>query len=284
MQTGLFTSPSLAQPSKKKQEDFLGVTGVNLLAIVNKTGQSYGRRLKTYALYSLWKLGLRQWGKHAPFYMLSHQLVDWNTQRVQRSGQSSALNAQDVFSIRQMIEQAQQKSVAQLPPSLLDQWFFQAVGAIKVQSQTSTDAAWQLFDQSVHEQLGGQSFNRSLSFGLVVTLCVIWMTSVSPVPKTAHDEMSPLEEATFSENGGTADPVTLSLLNLAYQKMQSGSCQLPQAAMLPDAQRQAFIMFVTQGKVDAEHVEQLRQALGYVSCLYPQELMRPQGRERLARE
>ncbi|HEY0905990.1 MAG TPA: hypothetical protein VGE17_02200, partial [Methylophilus sp.] len=61
------------------------------------------------------------------------------------------------------------------------------------------------------------------------------------------------------------------------------SCQLPQAAMLPEAQRQAYLQFVTEGKVYVEHVEDLRQALGYVSCLYPQELMRPQGRDRITR-
>lgn len=194
-------------------------------------------------------------------------------------GANAALNTQDILHIRQLIEQAQNTANAQLPPTLLDQWFFQAVGAIRVQAQTGVDAAWHLFDQSVHEQLGNQSFSRSLYFGLLVTLCVVWMTMVTPMHKPVQTEWSPLEETPF-ESGATADPVTLSLLNLAYQKMQNGSCQLPQAAMLPDAQRQAFIMFVTTGKVDVDHVEQLRQALGYVSCLYPQDLKRPQGYDR----
>ncbi|HSI46598.1 MAG TPA: hypothetical protein VK950_10475 [Methylophilus sp.] len=256
---------------------------MNVLAIVNKTGQRGVRIAKTYALHSLWKLGLKQWSKHAPLYRLRHELVAWNTQRVTAFGANAALNAQDISHIRQLIEQAQQRSVAKLPPTLLDQWFFQAVGAIRVQSQTGVDTAWHLFDQSVHEQLGEPSFNRSLSFGLLVTLCVVWMTMVSPTHQPAPTDLSPLEDAQFNDASGTADPVTISLLNLAYQKMQNGSCQLPQAAMLPDSQRQAFIMFVTKGKVDVDHVEQLRQALGYVSCLYPQELMRPQGRERLQR-
>jgi len=73
----------------------------------------------------------------------------------------------------------------------------------------------------------------------------------------------------------TADPVTISMLQLAYNKMKSGTCQLPQAAMLPERQRQAFLAFVNQGTIDVNNVENLRQAFGYVSCLYPQELMRP---------
>lgn len=254
---------------------------MNVLAIVNKMGQRCARIAKTYALHGLWTLGLKQWSKHAPFYRLRYELVAWNTQRLTAFGTNAALNAQDISHIRQLIAQAQQSSMAEVSPTLLDQWFFQAVGAIRVQSQTGVDTAWHLFDQSVHDQLGRQSFSRSLSFGVLVTLCVVWMTMVSPTHQLASDELSPLEEAQLNDTSGTADPVTISLLNLAYQKMQNGSCQLPQAAMLPDAQRQAFIMFVTKGKVDVDHVEQLRQALGYVSCLYPQELMRPQGRERL---
>lgn len=254
---------------------------MNGLTIVNKTGQRYGRMLKTYVTYGLWKLGLKQWGKHAPFYMLRQQLMRWNTQRMQQLGTTAALSAQDIASIRQMMEQAQQGSIAALSPALLDQWFFLAIGAIQVQSQTGKDKAWHLFDQSVHSQFSGGTFTRALSFGVLVTLCTVWMTAVAPLHKTTQTALSPLQEV--EDMGGTADPVTLSLLNLAYQKMQNGSCQLPQAAMLPEAQRRAFMMFVTEGKVDVDHVEYLRQALGYVSCLYPQELMRPQGRERLAR-
>ena len=57
--------------------------------------------------------------------------------------------------------------------------------------------------------------------------------------------------------------------------MKSGTCQLPQAAMLAPEQREAFLMFVNHGTVDVQHVENLRLALAYVNCLYPQELMHP---------
>ncbi|MBF4990485.1 hypothetical protein [Methylophilus sp. QUAN] len=256
---------------------------MNLLAIVNQTRQRYGRVCKAYATHGLWKLGLKQWGRHAPFYRLRDELMGWNMLRLQQNG-AAALNMQDISTIRRMLESAQQQSVAQLPTTLLDQWFFLAVGAVQVQSQTASNQAWHLFDQSVHSQLSTPALYRSLWFGLLVSLCVVWMAVVPVTHKQAQPELSPLESAPARQLGGTVDPVTLSLLNLAYQKMQNGSCQLPQAAMLPETQRQAFIMFVTEGKVDAEQVEPLRQALGYVSCLYPQELMRPQGRDRLPRE
>ena len=45
--------------------------------------------------------------------------------------------------------------------------------------------------------------------------------------------------------------------------------------MLPSEQRLAFLTFVNTGTIDIQHVQDLRQALGYVNCLYPQELMHP---------
>jgi len=255
---------------------------VNLLTIVNQTRQRYSRVCKAYAAHGLWKLGFKQWGRHAPFYRLHDELLGWNMRRIQQTG-ASALNVQDISTIRQMLETAQQRSSVALSPSLLDQWFFLAVGAIQVQAQTGSSKSWQLFDQSVHSQLASPGGYRSLSFGLLVSLCVMWMAFAPVKQKTLQPELTPLESP-VSQPVGTADPVTLSLLNLAYQKMQNGSCQLPQAAMLPEVQRRAFILFVTEGRVDTDQVEPLRQALGYVSCLYPQDLMRPQGRDRLPRE
>lgn len=244
--------------------------------MVHRTGQHGWRSARSLTTSMLWSLGLKQWGRHAPLYQLPQQLMAWNAQR--RKHGDMALSVQDLEAIRQMIRHAGAQSSAALQATLLDQWFFLAVGAIRVQSQTGSRTAWTLLEQSVHTQLASPAPQRLLSLGMLVTACICWMSSVQPYHAPAYSSTSPLEEVT-----ATADPVTLSLLQLAYSKMKSGTCQLPQAAMLPEPQREAFMLFVTQGTVDVEHVERLREALGYVNCLYPQELMRPQGRDRLTR-
>lgn len=252
---------------------------------IKRTSQQSWRMARAYLAYGLWKAGLKQWAKHAPFYMLRHRLLAWNTERVcglQQSGLSVALSVQDLNAIRQMISLANQQSGIQRAETELDQWFFMAIGAIGIQSQTGVAHAWDVFDQSMHRQLGKPASGYAWSFGVLLALCMLWMMLAPVKHTTVQPVLSPLETTTVSQDG-SADPVTLSLLNLAYQKMRSGSCQLPQAAMLPEAQRQAYLQFVTEGKVYVEHVEDLRQALGYVSCLYPQELMRPQGRDRITR-
>ena len=190
---------------------------------------------------------------------------------------ASALTVEDIATIKTMIQRG---AVPGLDSVLQDQLFFLAVGAIQVQSQTGSRLAWQRFHQAIHLQVDHRGVFRGWSFGLVVSLCALWLT-MSHLQQTQLHHATPVaEDNTLLATGGTADPVTISLLQLAYSKMKSGTCQLPQAAMLPEAQREAFILFVTEGTVDVEHVESLREALGYVNCLYPQALMRPQGRDR----
>ncbi|MDP8567488.1 hypothetical protein [Methylophilus aquaticus] len=221
-----------------------------------------------------------RWGRYAPVYRLSSQLRGWHACRIANMhgvvASTSVLGVEDFATIKTMIRRA---AVPGLDDVLQDQLFFLAVGAIQVQSQTGSTLAWQRFHQAIHLQLDHRKVFRGWSFGLVVSLCAIWLT-MSHLQQTQLHKTTPVtEDNTLLANGGTADPVTISLLQLAYSKMKNGTCQLPQAAMLPEAQRQAFILFVTEGKVDVEHVESLREALGYVNCLYPQALMRPQGRD-----
>lgn len=247
---------------------------MNFFVILQQTCTRMQRQYKGYLLHGMWRLGFKHWGRHAPFYRLPDELMAWQQHTLKQRG-VAALTIQDITSIRQLLARAQERSSANLPPALLDQWFFLALGAMQQPTPAASQRAWQLFDQSVHAQLAPARFYMPWSFGLLLSLCVIWMAVVpirhAPAPAVSTPfDMDPYASA------GSADPVTLSLLHLVYQKMKNGSCQLPQAAMLPEPQRHAFVLFVTEGKVEPEQVEPLRQALGYVSCLYPQELMQPQ--------
>lgn len=220
-----------------------------------------------------------RWGQYAPVYRLAGELRRWNATRLAAQPLSlpAALTLQDIASIKSIIQRAASPS---LDGVMQDQLFFLAVGAIHVQAQTGSNTAWRRFNQAIQTQLRGGGVPRAWSFGLLVGLCMLWLM-VSHVQHTQLHKTTPEQDDTMLlASGGTADPVTISLLQLAYSKMRSGTCQLPQAAMLPQAQREAFLLFVTEGTVDVEHVESLRQALDYVNCLYPQELMRPQGRDR----
>ncbi len=221
---------------------------------------------------------------NAALIMLCAQLKRWNADRVAKktaSQQPHDLTLDDVNAIRAMIQTALGKVALKHPEIMVDQLLFLTAGAIQIQSQTGADKAWGLVNQSIQNYLNTHKEKRMVSLGLfsmAVLVCVsmtmmnITKMNTAKLYKNNQDVMqSPPLEAEQSD----ADPVTLSMLQLAYEKMKRGTCQLPQAAMLPQEQRHAFLLFVNKGIVEVQNVENLRLALGYVNCLYPQELMRP---------
>jgi hypothetical protein len=240
--------------------------------------------LKLLNMSHLWSLGFLERlvsyrnVSNTSLLRLSSQLCQWNVERISRknlNGLPPDLTLDDVKIVKDMIQVAISKSSVKEPNMIADQLFFLIIGAIQVQSQTNSDQAWVLINKSVQSYLSSQKEKWLFSFGLITTIlvfCLGIMTTHSQKMYPNYDDSQVLTEETIT--GGT-DPVSMSMLLLAYNKMKTGTCQLPQAAMLPPEQRQAYLMFINKGVVDVHQVENLRLALGYVNCLYPQALMHP---------
>ncbi len=206
---------------------------------------------------------------------LSGKLSDWNFARIsvrKSHGQVNDLSIADVQALKEIIHAEINKSAIKCPEVIADQMLFLVIGAIQVQSQTGADDAWKLVNQSIQDFLKAQKDKRRLLVGLVATTLILILSATAAL-NTKKNLTNTLPDSPIATLAGKADPVTMSTLLLAYNKMKSGTCQLPQAAMLPPEQRQAFLRFVNNGVVEVQHVENLRLALGYVNCLYPQELM-----------
>jgi len=219
---------------------------------------------------------------HAQLLVLCAELKRWNSERIRNKTANLLphdLTLEDVSAIKNMIHVAVNKSLIKYPTVMSDQLLFLTVGAIQIQSQTSSDKAWGLVNQSIVSHLNSQKEKRFYAIGFLMTAMVmgVYVTSVNNVKTLESDiPQSPLEVFGMDEPvKSDADPVTLSMLKLTYHKMKLGTCQLPQAAMLPPEQRHAFLMFINKGVVEVQHVENLRLAIDYVNCLYPQELMHP---------
>ncbi len=215
---------------------------------------------------------------NAHLLLLSNQLSQWNIERIARKsahGQSQSLSIEDVHLLQEMINAAMNGAAVKCSKVFLDQMLFLVVGAVQVQSQTGSDQAWKFVNQSIQSYLHSQKEKKIFLIGLVTTAFVICLSAMTMTNSKMHPINDPVQNSPIELTAGTADPVTISTLLLAYNKMKSGTCQLPQAAMLPPEQRQAFLLFVNRGAIEVQHVENLRLALGYVNCLYPQELMHP---------
>lgn len=232
----------------------------------------------------LGSLGLRRNGStyamksNTCLLALSNRLSHWNIERISRqkaNAQSLDLSIEDVNLLKEIIQTAISKASVKYPEVISDQLLFLAIGATQVQTQTGSDKAWQLVSLSIQTFLKTQNKKQSFLIGLATATLLISLSVMAILNTQIHHVSRKLPDSPIATAEGATDPVTISTLLLAYNKMKSGTCQLPQAAMLPPEQRQAFLMFVNNGTVEVEHVENLRLALGYVSCLYPQELMHP---------
>lgn len=197
--------------------------------------------------------------------------------RNKTNAQSLDLTLEDMNLLKDIIQTTINKAKAKYPEVMSDQLLFLAIGAIQIQTQTGSDKAWQLVNQSIQTFLNTQQKKRSFLVVLSTTTLLITLSVMAILNSQMHHVRHKQSDSILSITEGATDPVTMSTLLLAYNKMKNGTCQLPQAAMLPPEQRQAFLNFVNNGTVEVQHVENLRLALGYVNCLYPQELMHPTG-------
>ncbi len=236
------------------------------------------RNINYLSFFGLFKRrNLYSMSSNAGLLGLSSQLNQWNLERVSKkaNSQSLELTLEDINTIKALIKTSISKASIKHCETVYDQLIFLTIGAIQVQSQTGSDKAWALVKKSTQSHLRAKKNRQAFSLSLLITITLICL-SITTIPKP---NMHHVEDATQilpieTVSSGT-DPVSMSMLVLAYNKMKSGTCQLPQAAMLPPEQRQAFLRFINNGVVEVNHVESLRLALGYVNCLYPQELMHP---------
>jgi hypothetical protein len=224
------------------------------------------------------KMSARGMTSNARLLRLSSQLNQWNTERVftkQADGQPQDLSIEDVDFLKDTIHAEVSKASVKQPEVVSDQMLFLVIGAIQIQSQTGSDEAWRLVNRSMQSFVIPDNEKRTLLFGLVAATLVIYISTMTALNSKMHSiDNAPLNPPIITTDGMT-DPVTISTLLLVYNKMKSGTCQIPQAAMLQPEQRQAFLRFINKGLIEVHDVENLKLALGYVNCLYPQELMHP---------
>jgi len=206
---------------------------------------------------------------------LTLQLSNWNSHRITTNSHTQELSIDDVALIKRNIDSAINRSSAKYSDVFSDQLLFLVIGAIQIESQTNSYQAWHLVNQCIKNTIESNNEKRIFQLSIFSTPLLICLSAIL-ISNSKINEMrnSPLSYS-VEESITETDPVTISMLELAFKKMKNGTCQLPQAAMLPIEQRSAYLNFINKGVIEVQHVENLRIALGYVNCLYPQELMHP---------
>ena len=209
---------------------------------------------------------------------LSKILNRWNKSRIGIAGKGNEpeLTIEDVKGLRQLINTEISRTKINNFEVVTDQILFLVIGAIKLQLQNNSDESWNLVNRSISSFLEPE---KQLSFFSMMTLMFITTVVVFGITTTYLGHKAGIKTPLFSEDlTGTAAITeagsnTVSNLVSIYTKMKEGECQLPQAAMLDPEEREVFISFVNDGKVDISTADRLKHALEHVNCLYPQKLM-----------
>jgi hypothetical protein len=206
-------------------------------------------------------------------------LATWKIERISKgnvSGLTQNLSIQDVQSLKELIQTEVNKARIKEPDVVADQILFLTIGAIQIESQSGSVEAWQLVTKTIRSFSKPDNVNPFHSFAFSVLVLIVCVSmGLNNFRKAETVDSQPVSFFSESNVINTTDPVTISMLHRVYSKMKAGTCQLPHADNLPPDQQHVFLKFVTNGVVDAHHVENLRSALDYVNCLYPQEFLHP---------
>lgn len=206
---------------------------------------------------------------------LSNILNQWNQRRIGNviKGDEADLSINDVNVLKDLVHKEISKLKLINADIVSDQILFLLIGAIKMQIQSNSAQPWVLVNKSINDFVRPRRFTISLFMVLsLLTFVAVFSflaIQLSITKKQNTDFLSEESLTSFNEVGSN----TVNNLITIYNKMKEGDCQLPQVAMLQPQDREAYILFINDGKVDINTANDLKNALKHVSCLYPQKLM-----------
>ncbi len=218
---------------------------------------------------------LAQFG-HSPqvrLRRLTSLIKAWNQQRIhqQLGTPTDPLSSADVDMIKQLIF-SEAKKIKHVDAEILcEQILFLVLGAIRMQANNDAEHIWSMVDNGIATFIQPDRVRFAklnlMSFS-VIALLLLFMTSNLMLRQETRDKFYPDE---ISQSEATRN--TLNHLMALRDEITKGTCQLPQAAMLQTKQRESYISFINHGQVNIDSAEDLKQALTFVNCLYPQKLM-----------
>lgn len=184
------------------------------------------------------------------------------------------LSMPDIEQLRVLIQKELARGRLHDAEIVADQILFMIVGASRSQRERPTAETWALVFQSIGHFLQPQKTRwYQMPLLMLASLMLIAVVAISTYTLRQQSAQQPwvLNEASPANSVSSAR--TVDQLIEIYNDMKNGVCQMPQAAMLPEKDRQAFLAFVNEGVVEITTADRLKHALDYVHCEYPQALM-----------
>ncbi|MEZ0231516.1 MAG: hypothetical protein ACAH12_01645 [Methylophilaceae bacterium] len=208
-------------------------------------------------------------------------LTDWVQQESLQAGNSAGkqykLNKENIALLRQAILSEIIDSGVANTEAATDQILFLMIGAFTYKSAKEAEDTWGYVRLAIDKLLApakvSPRFNKRWIAATSLPVFLLLMISLFVWRSQTHSMIhmnAGLEQDIPIDIAG---PAALSGIYDIYLKMRDGTCQIPQAMMLPEEQREVFLSFINDGQIDIKDIDQLKIALAHVNCLYPQRLM-----------
>ncbi len=209
---------------------------------------------------------------------LSSDIEKWSQDRLSKNAEGviEEFSIEDIQALRKSIKNEVSAIRSDEPNVVSDQILFLIIGAIKVQAQNNSETTWPLVNQTIKELVAPPKRDSNMMYFSLISFIIVigFVLTIFSINSKNRQSMGlssvqVTQETPINEVGSKI----VGNLIAVYNQMQQGDCQLPQALVLQPKDREAFIAFVTEGKVNINTAEDLKKSLDYVNCNYSQKLM-----------
>ncbi|MFJ5445978.1 hypothetical protein ACIKP9_07020 [Methylobacillus methanolivorans] len=185
------------------------------------------------------------------------------------------IQAHDLELLRKLITPEVDKAGVPHQELITEQILMVLVGTLQMEARNDTSVSWTVAENAIEALL--QNSKRSLFLRYVTPLMaclgllgvtIMGYQLIFP-PKLEPKELPVEPLAITSLDPQVPSPYVPSHFYTMRQDIAKLKCQYPQAAMLPEAQRSAFLQFINTGEIAITDLTNLQLALSKVHCTYP---------------
>lgn len=185
------------------------------------------------------------------------------------------IQAHDLELLRQLITPEVNKAGVPHQELITEQILMVLVGTLQMEARNDTSVSWTIAENAIEALLQNSKRSLFLRYATPAMACLVLM-GVTVLgyqllfpPKIVRKEIPVDPLAITSLDPQVPSPYVPSHFYTMRQDMAKLKCQYPQAAMLPEAQRSAFMQFISTGEIAITDLTNLQLALSKVHCTYP---------------
>lgn len=189
------------------------------------------------------------------------------------------IDATDLEILRGLITSEISKIGAKHPDVVAEQVAMVIIGTLRMQVRNEGNVSWDIANNAIDALLAGSRRPTFKKYYLAVIAAAVGLVSYQffLLPEIATKGIEIDKLAISPIDPSIPSPYVPSHFYSMRENMEKMKCQFPQAMMLPEDQRSAFLTFIQSGEIALNELTQLQLALAKVHCTYPALTMPPAG-------